>query len=258
MIDAGTYLRQRHYRQPLSSGVARCRRRNRVGIGGGKPAESAPPGSLEDSKGDKVSLEGSVVSPIDSLGNERVIEALSVSCGIGTFQKAAESDLASLGFHIDSGAPTKLVFDVPSGYGLEILEKPNGDRLRLLIVTWNPCREYVEDLWDLGAEALLSGEVLSKRNLAEILSAVIKRVCHGERYRLTVGPSTMLTCRERAVVRYVARGYSNKEVAQALHIEEQTVKNTLRWAYRKLGLRHHAQVALYYWGLLQRVDSIGT
>jgi len=173
-------------------------------------------------------------------------------------QEAAESDLASLGFHIDSGASTKLVLDVPSGYGLELLEEPYSDDFRLLIVTWNPCQEYVEDLWDLGAEALLSGEVLSKRNLAEILSAVIKRICHGERYRLTVGPSTMLTPRERAVLRYVARGYSNKDVAQALHIEEQTVKNTLRCAYRKLGLCHRTQAALYYWGVLQRVGSINT
>jgi DNA-binding NarL/FixJ family response regulator len=201
--------------------------------------------------------EATVSNPTDSW-DKVGIQYLSVLCGIGTFREAAESELASLGFRINGGASNKLVFDVPTGYGLEILEQLNRDHLRLFIVTWNPCREYVEDLWDLGAEALLSGEVLTQRNLTDILSTVIKRVCHGERYRLTIGPSTILTSRERVVVRYVARGYSNKDVANALHIEEQTVKNTLRCAYRKLGLRHHAQVALYYWGVLQQVNSMGT
>ncbi|HYJ33276.1 MAG TPA: response regulator transcription factor [Candidatus Binatia bacterium] len=47
-----------------------------------------------------------------------------------------------------------------------------------------------------------------------------------------------LTARERQVAAYLARGDSNKEIANALHIESGTVKNHVHKILGKLGLRH--------------------
>ena len=186
-----------------------------------------------------------------SLKDESIVGSLSVLCGIPHLEEIAESKLSDVGFDVNPAASTKLVLDFPFNYGLRTLETLNDGSLRLIVATWNPCKEYSEDLWDLEPKALLAGEILQKQDLAETLFEVINRTYNGERYRLTPGPSTPLTRRERSVLRYVARGRHNAEVAQVLHIEEQTVKNTLRSVYKKLGISNHVQAALYYWGLFQ-------
>ena len=193
-----------------------------------------------------------------SPNNGPVVGIGSVLCGIAHLSDLSMSNLYNLGFYIDSLATIKLVLDLPFGYALRVLERERNNPLQLLVVTWNPCQEYIEDLWDLQPGALLAGVVCQNQSLAEVLLEVITYMSYGKRYRLTPGPSTPLTSRERAILHYVARGWVNKRVAQELHIEEQTVKNTLRCAYRKLGLCHRAQAALYYWGVLQRVSSVDT
>lgn len=183
------------------------------------------------------------------LRNESKIRSLSVSCGIAHLMETTQSRLSSLGFRVDPAASTKLVLDFPFAYGHSILEGLNNDSPRLIVVTWNPCQEYMEDLWDLKPSALLAGETLQKQNLAQALSEVMDRVSNGEPYRLTPGPSTPLTCRERLALRYVARGWQNRRIARWINVEEQTVKNTLRSVYRKLGVRNHVEAALHYWGM---------
>ena len=62
----------------------------------------------------------------------------------------------------------------------------------------------------------------------------------------------LLTLREGEIVtliaqgyRNVARGYSNKEIAQELVISEQTVKNHLHHIFAKLGIAHRRELALF-------------
>ena len=54
-----------------------------------------------------------------------------------------------------------------------------------------------------------------------------------------------LTERETAVLRLVARGKANKEIARALHIGEQTVKTHVGNILAKLGVQSRTQAALY-------------
>lgn len=183
------------------------------------------------------------------LRNDATIRSLSVLCGIAHLIDLTQSKLSNLGFHIDYAASTKLVLDFPFSYGHSVLETFKNDRLQLIVVTWNSSREYVEDLWDLEPSALLAGEILQNQNLAQALCEVMDRVSNGEPYRLTPGPPTLLTNRERLALHYVARGWQNKRIARWIHVEEQTVKNTLRSVYRKLGVRNHVEAALHYWGM---------
>lgn len=61
-----------------------------------------------------------------------------------------------------------------------------------------------------------------------------------------------LTRRERQVLEHAALGRSNREIGEALHIAEQTVKNHLNNAMRKLSLhdRTHAVVFAIGSGLI--------
>jgi DNA-binding NarL/FixJ family response regulator len=54
-----------------------------------------------------------------------------------------------------------------------------------------------------------------------------------------------LSPREEAVVRYVALGLRNAEVAHALSISVETVKTHLNSIFRKLGVRDRVELALY-------------
>ena len=58
------------------------------------------------------------------------------------------------------------------------------------------------------------------------------------------GAGPRLTPREREVLEHAALGMSNRQIGEALHIAEQTVKNHLGSAMRKLALhdRTHAVV----------------
>lgn len=59
------------------------------------------------------------------------------------------------------------------------------------------------------------------------------------------GSPEVLTERETEVLRFVARGYSNKEVGRALDITEKTVKNHVASILSKLGLTSRTQAALF-------------
>jgi len=56
-----------------------------------------------------------------------------------------------------------------------------------------------------------------------------------------------LTERELDVLRLVARGLSNREIAKALFVTEGTVKNHVSSICQKLGARDRTQVAIFAW-----------
>jgi DNA-binding NarL/FixJ family response regulator len=57
-----------------------------------------------------------------------------------------------------------------------------------------------------------------------------------------------LAKREREIVSHICQGYRNKEIAEKLHISEQTVKSHCNRIYRKLGVSDRLQLALYSFG----------
>jgi DNA-binding NarL/FixJ family response regulator len=115
---------------------------------------------------------------------------------------------------------------------------------------------YLRSLMDAGA----SGYVLKRSAASELLRA-IEAVSEGGLYldssiagqlvsklgqrKATLAPSAALSEREREVVKYVAHGYSNKEIAAKLDVSVKTVETYRYRATEKLGLNSRAELVRY-------------
>jgi DNA-binding NarL/FixJ family response regulator len=66
----------------------------------------------------------------------------------------------------------------------------------------------------------------------------------------------LLSRREQEVVRCVAEGLSNREIAQRLGLTEHTVKNYLFRIFDKLGVSKRVEVVLYAYSLSSTSDSL--
>jgi DNA-binding NarL/FixJ family response regulator len=162
-------------------------------------------------------------------------------------------------------SPDVVVMDVrmPVMDGIEATRQITADRgagvPRVLILTTFDLDEYVFDALRAGA----SGFALKSRPLDELLTA-IRTVAEGEsllapsvtrrliahftgRARLAArAPSGLeeLTEREREVLSLVARGLSNAELAETLHVSLPTAKTHVSRILTKLGARDRTQLVV--------------
>ncbi|WP_202899869.1 response regulator [Acidovorax sp. JHL-3] len=79
----------------------------------------------------------------------------------------------------------------------------------------------------------------------DALESPVSGKVHPEAAPDTVEQRTPLSPREEDVLREIARGSSNKEIARALDIAETTVKIHVQHILRKLGLSSRVQAAVY-------------
>jgi DNA-binding NarL/FixJ family response regulator len=136
-----------------------------------------------------------------------------------------------------------------------------GDRRapRVLILTTFDLDEYIDEALSIGT----SGFVLKSASPEELVSAV-RAVAAGQaflapsvtrrvieafarrRVRLAREPDELatLTEREREVLRYLARGLSNREIAGALGVSETTVRTHVGHLLMKLHLRDRTQAVV--------------
>jgi DNA-binding NarL/FixJ family response regulator len=170
-------------------------------------------------------------------------------------------------------APDVVVMDIrmPTMDGIEATRQitaPGAGTPRVLILTTFDLDEYVFEALRAGA----SGFVLKSRPLDELLTA-IRVVAAGE---ALLAPSVTrrliahfasqpkaptrrrsdldgLTEREREVLVLVARGLSNAEIAEALHVSLPTAKTHVSRILAKLGSRDRAQLVVlaYESGLVE-------
>ncbi|MFJ9541262.1 response regulator [Streptomyces sp. NPDC101225] len=144
--------------------------------------------------------------------------------------------------------PDVLVTDIemPGRTGLDLAADLNqlGDPTRVLIVTTFARSGYLRRAVDAG----VAGYVLKDAPIGE-LAAALRRVYAGER---VVAPELAmaawdaadpLTERERELLRAVADGASNAEIAGRLFLAEGTVRNYLSTVMAKLGARNRTEAA---------------
>ncbi len=97
------------------------------------------------------------------------------------------------------------------------------------------------EVWVEYLQNVLQGEAPISRSLA---GRILREFAASETAAEPTGTTT-LTDREREVLEWVARGLSNREIADRLTIAETTVKKHLRNILEKLHLRNRVQLAAY-------------
>ncbi len=93
-----------------------------------------------------------------------------------------------------------------------------------------------------GAAGQLRQEARAGRLDAESVNAVLAAAGHRPSRR--AAPSAGLTAREVEVLRLVAQGRSNREIAAELFIAEKTARNHVERVYAKLGVNNRTQATL--------------
>jgi DNA-binding NarL/FixJ family response regulator len=188
---------------------------------------------------------------------------------------AAQPDLLVVGDAADGESavararaldPDVVLMDVrmPVLDGLEATRKLLGDRQRdrpkVLILTTFDLDDYVYEALRAGASGFLlkdapaadlvhavrvvaSGEALLAPSVTRRLIAEFAARPHADRPRPTA--LNALTPREIDVLRLIARGRSNQEIAADLVVAEQTVKTHIGRILAKLNLRDRAQAVVF-------------
>jgi DNA-binding NarL/FixJ family response regulator len=185
----------------------------------------------------------------------------------------AEADLAVVGEAADGNQtlaqarrldPDVILMDVrmPQMNGIEATTRlvEGGTRARILILTTFNLDEYVYHALKAGASGFLL-----KDTTREQLTGAVRAVSAGETLLAPAitrqliedfcrgpapGPPTTETTgglseRELGVVRLIAQGLSNAEIATTLYLSQATIKSHIARILAKLALRDRVQIAVY-------------
>lgn len=155
--------------------------------------------------------------------------------------------------------PDVVVLDIATRESLELIKDLRDQEVTAKILAF-AVDEVSSDILEC-AEAGAAGYVTADASVDDLVMA-IKRIAREE---LVCSPriaaklfgwmaerasrwanssqSKSITGRERQVLEHIRQGYSNKEIAQKLHIAEPTVKNHVHHLLEKLGVTTRAQAA---------------
>jgi DNA-binding NarL/FixJ family response regulator len=132
---------------------------------------------------------------------------------------------------------------LPDRFGIELLRelRQQGDRRPAVLIA----ARAEPGLNEAAREAGAQGSVF-KRGSADDLVATLRRVAAGGEafdpsHPKRPGGRGALSPREREVMRLLASGATNREIAAALSIGPETVKTLLRRSYDKLGVSRRAE-----------------
>lgn len=121
----------------------------------------------------------------------------------------------------------------------------------VVIMSGGASHEDVRTAIDLGAQGFLP-----KTLTGPALVSAIRLILAGEKFvpfgavdapineAAEADGHALLTQREREVLQYLEKGWSNKEIARALDLQEVTIKLHIRGICRKLGAKNRTQAAL--------------
>jgi two-component system nitrate/nitrite response regulator NarL len=148
-----------------------------------------------------------------------------------------------------------LDFQMPHGDGLSTLKSVRAENLhtRVVLLTATMDEDDVLDAMQAGVQGLVL-----KESAAVNLVNCVRRVAAGhrvldeamvnralDRMAQRQDVSNTLSARETEIVKMVAVGLRNKEIAGKLSIGEGTVKSHLHTIYEKLGVHGRVELTLY-------------
>ena len=157
-------------------------------------------------------------------------------------------------------APDVAVIDIsmPGLDGLEVIAQLQAQhpKLPILVLTMHEEGQYVVRAIQAGAMGYLT-----KQSAPEQLVKAIRKIYKGQRYitdeaaeslalRVAKGsdgksPLDSLSMRELQVLRRLAMGHTNREIASAYHISIKTVDTYRARLLKKLGLRNNAELSRF-------------
>src|SRR5262245_16882593 len=131
-----------------------------------------------------------------------------------------------------------------------VAAKEKGFEGKILIVTAGITDQEAVQLLQAGVAG-----IVHKRNSTEMLCNTIRKIAQGEvhlekDYRASlfrsvegsrVARPTKLTERDKAVLRYILQGLTNREIVEQMELSEATIKTSLRQVFGKLNVRTRAQ-----------------
>lgn len=125
---------------------------------------------------------------------------------------------------------------------------------RVVVFTWSFAQDQVDRAFEVGADGFLS-----KTASAEQIVDAVERTVAGGRIVIPAqgrslhnpdldwpGKGADLSAREAEVLALITQGRSNLEIADLLHLSVNTIKSTIRTAYRTIGAKNRVQAVL--WG----------
>ena len=156
--------------------------------------------------------------------------------------------------------PDVLLLDInmPRKNGLEVLQtlKSSKSNVKVLVLTVHNEVEYLMKAVDIGVD----GYILKDSESAELKKAIFS-IVEGENYiqpslipslnskmiekNRDEGKIESLTKRELEVLKLLAVGMYNKEVAEKLNISERTVKNHVSNIFKKIEVTDRTQAAVF-------------
>lgn len=156
--------------------------------------------------------------------------------------------------------PDVLLLDInmPRKNGLEVLQtlKSSKSKVKVLVLTVHNEVEYLMKAVDIGVD----GYILKDSESAELKKAIFS-IVEGENYiqpslipslnskmiekNRDEGKIESLTKRELEVLKLLAVGMYNKEVAEKLNISERTVKNHVSNIFKKIEVTDRTQAAVF-------------
>ncbi|MFE5474918.1 response regulator [Nocardia sp. NPDC056541] len=194
-----------------------------------------------------------LIADDERLVREGIAALLALQSGIdvvGTAESGAEA-VESTG----SLTPDVVLMDVrmPGMDGVEAAALVRGRATVLMLTTFDDDGYIVAALRagasgyllkDLPAAELAQAIRLAHAGVDQYSAAVTARLAAMVRSR-TPRPTVELTGRETEVLRLLATGAANREIARSLYLSEGTVKNHISSILNRLGVRDRTQAAIY-------------
>jgi two-component system, NarL family, invasion response regulator UvrY len=123
---------------------------------------------------------------------------------------------------------------------------------KIIIVSMNAEYSFVKSMFKLGA----IGYITKNASLDDMLNGIVE-VANGNKYlsqdlrqivtdtNLDEAEKPGITAKEIEIVRLIAKGFSNKDIASELAISEKTVEGRKTSIYKKLGIKNNVGLLKY-------------
>lgn len=151
--------------------------------------------------------------------------------------------------------------DYDGAYGIRAI-KEQLPQIKVLVLTTFDDEETIEKALDSGADGYILKEMEDEKVIASVKSvhagmsifgdgvykvmrSRMEQAAGAKEQAIAIEDEQHFTDRERDIIKLVAQGFDNKEIATELFLAEGTVRNNISRVLEKLSLKDRTQLAVY-------------